>query len=45
MIQNYDKFSKWNAKFNKIYTFWDFYIYLTMINTKHVIYWGSYMYF
>jgi len=45
MIQNYDKFSKWNAKFGKIYTLQKIHIYLTMINTKYVIYWGNYMYF
>lgn len=45
MIQNYDKFSIWNAKFNKIFTLWKFYIYLTMINKKHVMYWDNYMYF
>jgi hypothetical protein len=38
MIQNYDKFSKWNANFDKIYTVWKIHIYSTMINTKHVIY-------
>jgi hypothetical protein len=27
MIQNYDKFSKWNVKFNKIYTLKNFHIY------------------
>ncbi len=45
MVQNYDKFWKWNTKSSKIYTFWDFHIYSTMINIKHVIYWGNYMYF
>jgi hypothetical protein len=45
MIQNYDKFSKWNAKSGKIYTLWNIHVYSTMINTKHVIYWGNYMYF
>jgi hypothetical protein len=45
MIQNYDKFSRWNAKFNKIYTFWKIHIYSTMINMKHAIYGGKYMYF
>jgi hypothetical protein len=40
MIQNYDNFSKENANFNKIST-----LYSTITNTKHVIYWGNYMYF
>jgi hypothetical protein len=40
MIQNYDKISRWNAKFGKIYTIWNFHIYSTMINTKYVIYLG-----
>jgi hypothetical protein len=31
MIQNYDKFSRWNANFSKIYTFWKIHIYSTMI--------------
>jgi hypothetical protein len=34
MIPNYDEFSKWNAKFDKIYTLWKIHIYSTMINTK-----------
>jgi hypothetical protein len=34
MIQNYDKFSRRNANFSKIYTLSKFYIYSTMINTK-----------
>jgi hypothetical protein len=34
MTQNYDKFSRWNEKFDKIYTFWGIHIYSTMINTK-----------
>jgi len=45
MIQNYDKFSRWNVKFNKIYTFKNFHIYWKMINTRHVIYWSNYIYF
>jgi hypothetical protein len=45
MIQNYDKFSKWNAEFDKKFKLWKIHIYSTMINTKHVIYWGNYMYF
>ncbi len=45
MIQNYDKFSKWNIEFDKIYTLWEIDIYSTMISTKHMIYWGSYVYF
>jgi len=45
MIQNYDKFSKWNAECGRIYTLWKIHIYSTMINTKDVIYWGNYMYF
>jgi hypothetical protein len=45
MIQNYDKFSKWNMESNKIYTLWKIHIYSKMINTKYVIYWGDYMYF
>jgi len=45
MIQNYDNFSRWNIEFDKIYAFWNFHIYSTMINTKHVIYWGNYIYF
>jgi hypothetical protein len=45
MIQNYDKFSRWNENFDKIYTLWKIHIYLAMTNTKHVIYWGNYMYF
>ncbi len=38
MIQNYDKFSKWDIEFGKIYTLWKIHIYSTMINTKQVIY-------
>jgi hypothetical protein len=34
MIQNYDKISRWNAKYGKIYTLWKFHVYSTMINTK-----------
>jgi hypothetical protein len=34
MIQNYDKFSRWNADFDKIYTLWKVPIYSTMINKK-----------
>jgi hypothetical protein len=45
MIQNYDKFLRWNAESGRIYTLWNFHIYSTMINTKHVIYRGNYMYF
>jgi hypothetical protein len=26
MIQNYDKISKWNVEFGKIYTFWKIYV-------------------
>jgi hypothetical protein len=44
MIQNYDKFSKWNAKSGRIYTLWNFHIYSTMINKEHVIYWDIYIY-
>jgi hypothetical protein len=44
-LKLHDKFSKWNTKFGKIYTFWKIHIYSTMIHTKHVIYWGNYMYF
>jgi len=43
MIQNYDKFSRRNAKSSKLYTHLNFHIYSTMINTKNVIYWGNYM--
>jgi hypothetical protein len=32
MIQNYDKISKWNAKFGKICTLWKIHIYPTMVN-------------
>jgi hypothetical protein len=35
LIQNYDKFSKWNTKFDKIYTFFLNHIYWTMNNRKH----------
>ncbi len=45
MIQNYDKFSKWNRKSKKIYTLRKIHIYSTMLNTKNVIYWGNYKYF
>jgi hypothetical protein len=45
MIQNYDKFSRWKPKSNKIYTLWKIHIYLVMSNMKYVIYWGNYMYF
>jgi hypothetical protein len=45
MIQNYDKISKLHTKYEKITHFEKIHIYLTMINTKHVIYWGNYMYF
>ncbi len=45
MIQNYDKFSKWNVESGRIYTLWKIHIYSTMINTNHVIYWGNYVYF
>jgi hypothetical protein len=31
MIQNYDKFSRWNAKSSKIYTLWKFHIYWAFI--------------
>jgi hypothetical protein len=34
MIQNSDKFSKWNEKSGKIYMLWNFHIYSTMINKK-----------
>jgi len=34
MIQNYDKFSRWNTKSRKIYTFWEIHIYSTMVNKK-----------
>jgi hypothetical protein len=34
MIQNYVKFSIWNAKSDKFYTLWKIHIYLTMINKK-----------
>jgi hypothetical protein len=44
MIQNYDKFFKWNTKSSKIYALWKIHIYSTMINTKHVIYWGNYVF-
>jgi hypothetical protein len=33
MIQNYDKFSRWNAKSCKIYTLWKIHISSTMVNT------------
>jgi hypothetical protein len=45
MIQNYDKFSRWNIEFGKIYTLWKIDTYSTMINIKHIIYWGNYVYF
>jgi hypothetical protein len=32
MIENYDEFSRWNVESSKIYTFWNFHIYSTMIN-------------
>jgi len=34
MIQNYDKFSRRNVKYGRIYTLWNFHIYSTMINKK-----------
>jgi hypothetical protein len=34
LIQNYDKSSKWNIKFDKIYIFKKIHIYWKMINTK-----------
>jgi hypothetical protein len=34
MIQNYDKFSRWNVESNRIYTRWKFHTYSTMINKK-----------
>jgi hypothetical protein len=33
-ISWYDKFSRWNAKFDRIYTLWKIHIYSTMINKK-----------
>jgi hypothetical protein len=42
---NYDIFSRLYAKSSKLYTHWKTHIYTTMINTKHVIYGGKYMYF
>jgi hypothetical protein len=34
MIQNYDKFSRWNVEYGKIYILWKIHIYSTMINKK-----------
>jgi hypothetical protein len=46
LIQNYDKISKRNIKFDKIYTFKKNHIYWTMINTpkKKTIYSDKYTY-
>jgi hypothetical protein len=32
---------KWKIEFNRICTLWNFHIYSTMNNTKHVMYWGN----
>jgi hypothetical protein len=45
VIQECDNFLRRNVEFGMIYTFWDFFTYLIMINKEHVIYWGNYMYF
>jgi hypothetical protein len=45
MIQNYDKISRWNVEFSKVYTLWKININSKIINKKHVIYWDHYMYF
>ncbi len=40
MIQNYYKFSRWNAKFSKIYTLWKIHIYSTDL-TQNMWYIGA----
>jgi hypothetical protein len=45
MIQNYNKFSKHNAKSSKIYTLKNSYLFNNIINTKHVIYLGNIYFF
>jgi hypothetical protein len=44
MIWNYDKFSKQNTKFGKIYALLKFYISPNLIVKKHMTYWGNYKY-
>jgi hypothetical protein len=40
IIQNYNKFSRWNVEFNKTYTLWNFHIYSTM-TTQNMWYIGA----
>jgi hypothetical protein len=44
MIWNYDKFSRRNIKFGKIYALSKKIISLNLIIKKHMTYWGNYKY-